>query len=131
MKHIKLLTTDFLEIEYNLVDEILVCNWTGMITKEAIMNGYESISFFLKKEFCHKLLDNHMGVRGIWSEQSGWMAHDWHPRAEAAGLRYHACVYSADTFSRLSTDQAIRMVKNGIVKGFDSPDAAEGWLKTW
>lgn len=131
MKHIKLLTTEYLEIEYNLVDDILVSNWSGPATKDTILNGYESISYFLKKQFCHKLLDNQLEVKGIWVDLAAWVAQDWHPRAEAMGLQYHACVYSNDTFSRLSTDKAIRMVEKGIVKGFETAEAAEGWLKTW
>ncbi|GAA4434391.1 hypothetical protein GCM10023188_25270 [Pontibacter saemangeumensis] len=131
MRHIKLLTTDFLAIEYNLVDDFLVGNWAGPLTKEDIVDGYEQISLFLKKQFCHKLLDNHLEVQGMWVEQAAWMARDWHPRAEAIGLQYHACVYSRDIYSRLSADQAIRMVEKGIVKGFDTESAAEGWLKAW
>ena len=131
MKHIKLLTTDYLEIEYNLIDDILVGNWTGPLTKEEIVDGYEHISFFLKKQLCHKLLDNHLEVQGMWVDQAAWMARDWHARAEAQGLQYHAYVYSKDIYSRLSTDQAIRMVEKGIVKVFDTASAAEGWLKAW
>ena len=129
MKHIKLLTTTYLEIEYNMIDDFVVGNWTGPLAKEEIIDGYEHISSFLKKQFCHKLLDNHLEVQGMWVEQAEWMARDWHPRAEALGLQYHACVYSTDIYSRLSTDQAIKMVEKGIVKGFDTLAAAEGWLK--
>ena len=35
----------------------------------------------------------------------------------------------AGTFSRLSTDQTIRMMEKGIVKGSDTVSAAEGWLQ--
>lgn len=129
MRHIKLYSTDYLEIEYNLVDDILVANWRGPLSKEEIKNGYENISAFLKKQFCHKLLDNHLEVKGIWADVSDWMALDWHPRAEELGLQYHACVYSNDAFSRLSTDQAIRMVEKGVTKGFDAVETAEAWLK--
>ncbi|MCC9167921.1 hypothetical protein [Pontibacter harenae] len=47
------------------------------------------------------------------------------------GLQYHACVYSKDTFSRLSTEQAIRMMEKGIVEGFETVTAAEGWLRAF
>ncbi len=89
------------------------------------------MSALLKKQVCRKLLDNHLEVEGIWAELAGWMAYDWHPRAETMGLEYHACVYSKNTFSRLSTEQAVKMVKTGIIKGFDSVSAAEGWLKNF
>ena len=131
MKHIKLLTTAYLEIEYNMIDDFVVGNWTGPLAKEEIVDGYEHISSFLKKQFCHKLLDNHLGVQGMWVEQAEWMARNWHPRAEALGLQYHACVYPSEIYSRLSMDKAIRMVEKGIVKGFDTVAAAEGWLKAW
>lgn len=131
MKHIKLLSSEFLEIEYNLIDDILVGNWSGEPTNEVIRSGYENLSYFLKKQFCHKLLDNHLEIRGMWSEVSSWVALDWHPKAEEMGLHYHACAYSKDAFSRLSTDQMIRMVQRGITKGFDTVEAAEGWLKAW
>jgi len=129
MRHLNLFTTNFLKIEYNAVDDILVSQWSGPLANEDVINGYENISFFLKKNVCHKLLDNHLEVQGIWSDISDWVAYDWHPRAEAAGLRYHACVYAKSVFSRLSTDQTIRMIKTGIVKGFEEVSSAESWLK--
>ncbi|NDK56504.1 hypothetical protein [Pontibacter fetidus] len=131
MKRIKLLVTDFLSLEYNAIDDYLIANWHGELTNEAVMHGYENILFFLKKEHCHKLLDNHYEITGLWSELSDWFAENWHPRAEAAGLEYHAAVYSQDHFSKLSTDKAIKMVKSGIVKGFDTVENAEGWLNSF
>ena len=131
MRHIKLLTTDFLTLEYNAIDDYVFANWHGALTNEAILQGYEHILFFLKKEHCHKLLDSHYEVQGLWTELTDWFANNWHPRAEAAGLQYHAAVYSQNHFSRLSADQAIRMVESGIVKGFDSVENAEGWLQSF
>ncbi|WP_018476586.1 hypothetical protein [Pontibacter roseus] len=130
MKHIKLLTTDSLTIEYNAVDDYLYANWRGDFTKDTVQQGYEQILFFLKKERCHKLLDNHYEVQGLWLELTDWLAYDWHPRAEADGLLYHAAVYSQNHFSRLSTDQAVRMVRKGVVKGFETVENAEGWLNS-
>jgi hypothetical protein len=131
MRHIKLLTTEFLTIEYNAVDDFLFADWHGNLTNDAIVQGYENILFYLKREHSHKLLDNHYDVKGLWAELAEWCANDWHPRAEAAGLEYHAAVYSQDLFSRLSTDKAIRMVKSGIIKGFDTVKEAEGWLNSF
>ncbi|WP_242921287.1 hypothetical protein [Pontibacter liquoris] len=128
MKHIKLLTTDFLALEYNAVDDYLIANWQGELTNEAIMQGYENILFYIKKEHCHKLLDNHYNVQGLWAELAEWCAYDWNPRAVAAGLQYHAVVYANSHFSRLSTDKAMRLVKSGIIEGFDTVQDAEGWL---
>jgi hypothetical protein len=59
------------------------------------------------------------------------LAYDWHPRAERMGLQYHACVYSTSTFSQLSTEKAIRLMKNSLVLGFDSEILAENWLKSF
>ncbi|WP_026463864.1 hypothetical protein [Adhaeribacter aquaticus] len=129
MKHRKLHTNHYLEIEYNLIDDIITGNWIGPQTESSIKAGYEDLSFFMQQQVCHKLLDNHLEVKGIWVDGAGWMAYDWHPRAEKNGLIYHACVYSRDTFSRLSTHQAIHMVEKGIIEGFDTREAAENWLK--
>lgn len=131
MRHIKLLTTEFLTIEYNAVDDFLFADWHGNLTNDAIVQGYENILFYLKREHSRKLLDNHYDVKGLWAELAEWCAYDWYPRAGAAGLEYHAAVYSQDHFSRLSTDKAIRMVKSGIIKGFDTVQEAEGWLNSF
>lgn len=130
MKHIQLLQTEYITIEYNAIDDYITAIWKGAQTDETIKKGYESICLFIKKEFCHKLLDNHREVHGLWVNLAEWFAFDWHPRAEASGLTYHACVYSGDVFSKLSTDKAIQMVKEGIVKGFDMDVDAENWLKS-
>ena len=131
MKHIKLLTTEFLTIEYNAIDDFLYADWHGELTNDAIVEGYEHILFYLKKEYCHKLLDNHFDVQSMWAELADWFAYNWHPRAEAAGLQYHAAVYSNNHFSKLSTDKAIKMVESGIVKGFNTVENAEGWLNSF
>jgi len=131
MRHIKLLTTEFLTIEYNAVDDFLNADWHGAVTTEAMAKGYEQILYFMQREHSHKLLDNHYNVQGMWAELADWFAYDWHPRAEAAGLQYHAAVYSQNHFSKLSTDKAIKMVKSGIVKGFDNVQNAEGWLNSF
>lgn len=130
MRHIKLLTTDSLTLEYNAVEDYIVATWQGAFTSDVIKQGYEQILFFLQKERTHKLLDNHYDVQGLWVELTDWLARDWHPRAERAGLKYHAAVYSQDYFSRLSTDKAISMVQTGIAKGFESAENAEGWLNS-
>jgi hypothetical protein len=128
MKHIKLLSTDYLTLEYNAVDDYLVANWHGTLTNEAVKQGYENILFYIKKEHCHKLLDNHYQVQGVWDDLAAWCAYDWNPRSVAAGLNYHAVVYSKDHFGKLSTDKAIRLGKSGIIVGFDTEKEAEGWL---
>jgi len=128
MKHISLYKTDFLKIEYNLVDEIVIATWSGPLSGGEIINGYENVSFFIKKNFCHKLLDDHSDVQGIWADLSDWVAFDWHPRVVDLGLQYHACVYSRSVFSRLSTDLTIKMMKEGIVKGYDTIIDAQNWL---
>ena len=131
MRHIRLLTTEFLTIEYNAIDDYLYADWNGAVTLEGMKQGYEQILYFLQREHGHKLLDDHLDVEGLWAELADWFAYDWHPRAEAAGLQYHAAVYSQNYFSKLSTDKAIKMVKSGIVKGFDAKTNAEGWLNSF
>lgn len=131
MRHIKLITTEFLTIEYNAIDDYLYADWSGAVTAKGMKQGYEQILYFLQREHSHKLLDNHYNVQGMWAELADWFAYDWHPRAEAAGLEYHAAVYSQDHFSKLSTDKAIKMVKSGIVKGFDTVENAQGWLNSF
>ncbi|MBB6609838.1 hypothetical protein H7F15_02200 [Pontibacter sp. Tf4] len=129
MRHINLLKTEYLTIEYNAIDDYVYSEWHGELTNDTIKQGYESILFYLKKEYCHKLLDNHYDVQGLWADLAEWCAYDWHPRAEAAGLNFHAVIYANSHFSKLSTDRAIQLVKNGIIKGFDSVQDAESWLK--
>ena len=131
MKHIRLLSNEYLTLEYNAVDDYIYADWHGSLTNDAIKQGYEDILFYLKKEYCHKLLDSHYGVQSLWVELTDWLAYDWHPRAEKAGLQYHAAVYSQNHFSRLSTEQAVSMVQKGIVKGFDTVEQAESWLNSF
>ncbi|AKD02650.1 hypothetical protein POKO110462_09135 [Pontibacter korlensis] len=128
MRHIQLITTNYLKLEYNALDNYLYVEWFGALENEAIIQGYDQTLYYLKKEHCQKLLDNHLEVEGIWADLAEWFAQDWHIRAEKAGLQYHAVVYSKSHFSRLSTDKAIKMVQTGIVEGFETVHEAEGWL---
>ncbi|GGK66934.1 hypothetical protein ACD591_02900 [Rufibacter glacialis] len=131
MKHRHLLSTESLTLEYNAIDDILLSKWKGHLSNEQIKEGYESIGVHLKKNFCHKLLDNHLEVRGLWVDLAEWVAKDWHPRAEALGLEYHAFVFSTSTFSHLSTEKALSLITTSIVAGFEEEGSAEKWLKSF
>jgi len=128
MKHVSLYETDFLRIEYNLVDEMVVATWSGSLSGEEIIQGYENISVLIKKNYSHKLLDNHTNVQGIWSKLTDWLAYDWHPTAKNFGLQYHAMVYSKSAFCRFSTEKSIRLMEEGVVEGFNTVHDAQNWL---
>jgi hypothetical protein len=129
MRHRLIFKNDTIKIEYNIVSDFIVANWTGSQTEKSIEMGYNRILEAIRTHLCIGLLDNHTQVSGLWSGAAEWLAGEWVPQARKAGLKYIAAVYSPHIFSKLSTEKAIRLINSPNCLGFDTMTAAEDWLE--
>ncbi|MFT2009408.1 hypothetical protein ACMA1I_12090 [Pontibacter sp. 13R65] len=131
MRNELLFREPYIAIEYNEIDDWIYVNWRGFVNYETVTAGCEKILFFMKERGCSKVLNDNTNVEGIWSTASKWVGQDWFPRMKNAGLLYFAWVYSASTFSRLSTDKALKNTEDlKYIQTFDSLDAACDWLRS-
>lgn len=117
-------------IEYNHTDDWLYVNWRGYQNYDSVVAGCEKILDFLQERECTKVLNDNTNVEGIWSGASKWVGQDWMPRMQAAGCACFAWVYSPSTFSRLSTDKALKNTEDmSHIRTFEDIEAASAWLR--
>jgi hypothetical protein len=124
MHHLILYKADYLTLEYDALANYLHAIWGPEQTTATLREGYEQILHYLKSEYCHRLLDNHTAMHGIWADLADWVSLDWYPRAQHAGLDNHAVVFATEYFGRRSTEEIISRIAGGTIAGFDNVDAA-------
>lgn len=131
-KHHKILHLgSHLGIYYHFLHDWIYADWTGEQTKESVQQGCELILQFMKAENCSKVLNDNSHVTSNWLEAAEWVALDWFPRMDAAGLKYFAWVYSPHTFSRLAADEALSFNSStSNIIPFDDLNTAKAWLKS-
>ncbi|WP_114784806.1 hypothetical protein [Botryobacter ruber] len=121
----------YIAIEFNPADDWIYVNWRGYVNYDTVTAGCEQILHCMQEKHCYKVLNDNTNVEGIWSGASRWVGEDWFPRMKAAGLKHFAWIYSPSTFSRLSTDKALRhTVDIDLIRTFDSLEAAQYWLRS-
>ena len=116
-------------IYFDTVSDWIYMDWLGQQTVDSVKEGCEKLLKFLVSERCNKVLNDNTRVTNIWSDVAIWVAHDFFPRAEKAGLQYLAWIYSPDQFSRLSADEVLmHQTASVITIPFDCYDEAQRWL---
>ena len=124
MRHRLLSESATLTVEYDVVDDYLRAIWGPKQTGDSIRNGYELLLGKMQRLHCHRLLDDHRNICGLWADLADWVATDWYPRAQGAGLRVHTVIYASDFYGRRSTELALQRVGGGLIAGFDTEEAA-------
>ena len=126
-----LLESPTLCIYYDTVFDWIYMDWIGQQTVESVKEGCEKLLTFIVSERCPKVMNDNTRVTNIWSDAAIWVANDFFPRAEKAGLQYLAWIYSPDQFSRLSADEVlVRQSVNIIIVPFNNFEEAKNWLTT-
>ena len=129
MEHRILYESNSLVVEYNVLANYFCAIWGRDQTPTTIVEGYERILYYLQREHCQKLLDNHEAICGYWADSADWLSQDWYPRARQAGLRNHAVVYATDILARRSTEEALQGITGGSVAGFEDFATAQQVLR--
>lgn len=129
--HKLLFETDIVSVYHNIKDNWIYAKWSGRVTLEKHINGYEQMLPYFKKKHCHKYLEDNTNISGIFIEVTEWIVNDFAPRAIEAGLEDIALVYSRDQYSRLSDDSIISKLPLQIICiAFNNIDIAQEWLRS-
>ncbi|MDF3078332.1 MAG: hypothetical protein K0S09_2221 [Sphingobacteriaceae bacterium] len=121
--------SDKLDIRCDENSGLLRVDWKGFPDLQSVEQGSKIILEMLRKNRCSKVLYNTMNVLGGPSGTVDWVAKEWLPDMETAGLKQFAWIYSKERFSKLSADKS--MVENAAkiaTKSFSSIEDAYNWL---
>jgi len=81
------------------------------------------------KNNVYKVLNNNIHVLGNWSEAIDWVAQEWFPAMQKAGLRYFAWVNSPSVFSQLSARKSVNTLSDKMtISFFTDVITAEAWI---
>jgi PAS domain S-box-containing protein len=121
----------FITINYNEANQRLDVDWTGFQNMESVQHGCLVLLKMLIKHQCNKIVNDNRNVLGTWSEAAEWVGLEWFPRAEEAGLKYLAWIFSNSAFSQLSAKKSIDVMTGSVVtQFFTDMQPAEEWINS-
>ncbi len=107
--------------------------WFGLPTSEEFKLGCNSALDLLIEKKVSKVLTDNSKAKVFSKTDLLWLNEDWLPRAEKAGYKYSAVVYSSsETFVKFAVDNIVkgRDSNKFISQRFQCIEDALYWLKT-
>ena len=116
-------------LSYNSVHSRIDADWTGFQNMESVHRSCQRMLSMMVKNNVYKILNNNIHVLGNWSEAIDWVAQEWFPAMQKAGLRYFAWVNSPSIFSQLSARKSVNILPDEItIQFFADVITAEAWI---
>ena len=119
-------STDFFTIYFHK-DGFLYVDWTGFQSKSSVYDGCEKMLHFLKLTGVSKVINDNSNAKGIWDHN--WVAVNWFPKMEKAGIKKFAWVLSPESICRFEATSAIMAISaSSLVKTFENVETAKEWI---
>src|SRR3569833_3360674 len=77
----------FIVVSLDRDGAMLYADWLGYQSVDSIRQGCEKILELMLKHRAYEVLNDNTRVLGIWRFAAEWMASDWFPRMNQAGLQ--------------------------------------------
>ncbi|MFC5272081.1 hypothetical protein [Adhaeribacter terreus] len=120
---------DYLEIFMSTEGNFLKLVWSGLPSKEKVMEGSEQLLKYVEQYKISKLINDVSKVEGLFTESVEWIITNFAPRLNASGVHNIAWIYSEDSISRFSADSVLsRSITDTIAIVFDNLENAERWI---
>lgn len=121
----------YLEISLERERLWLYADWIGYQTVASVQEGCEAILSLMIEYSAYNIINDNTQVQGIWAGAAVWVAQDWFPRMQQAGLQRFAWIYSPTRFSRISTDTTLAELGETApyIRVFDGKADAISWLE--
>jgi len=103
--------------------------WKRQATSEQLRAVHERLLEFLREYKINKILGDDTALPLIEPDDQVWIAHDWMPRAVAAGLKLAANKSPEAYFGRLAVETIKASQSLLAIRSFDHFDEARRWLK--
>jgi len=113
-------------------DEYLIANYKGFHDKFSVKAGSKKILDTLKtnENSFSKILIDDTDLLGVWDGAVEWIANEWFPMIERAGVKHIAVVYPKSTFTKVSVDNVASKIDAKIIfKAFNQTQSAIAWLR--
>src|SRR3569832_1279342 len=101
----------FIVVSLDRDGSMLYADWLGYQSVDSIRQGCEKILELMLKHRAYEVLNDNSRVLGIWRFAAEWMASDWFPRMNQAGLHAFAWVYSQTKLSQVSPDTTLSLME--------------------
>lgn len=124
-----LYASENIDIFHEDVDGWLYADWKGYQSIDMVKSGCEEMLRQLQQLGISKVLNDNTHVTGIWVGAASWVANNWFPRMQHAGMSHFAWVQSPSQLSRLSATTTVEYAIPGTAVLFDSVLAATAWLR--
>jgi anti-sigma regulatory factor (Ser/Thr protein kinase) len=116
-------------LSYNQSKKRIDASWKGFHNLESAQRGCLRMQDMLIKNKVHKIFNDNTHVLGNWSEAVEWVAQEWFPALEKAGLTHFAWIDSPSVFSQLSARKSVDMLPANItMRFFRDAASAEIWI---
>ena len=116
-------------LSYNRVHSRIDAEWTGFQNLESIQQSCHHMLNMMVKNNVYKVLNNNIHVLGNWSEAIDWVAQEWLPAMQKAGLSYFAWVNSPSVFNQLSARKSVNALPHKMtINFFTDVISAEAWI---
>lgn len=119
------------EIDDNQKNGYLTAYYKGFHDPHSVKASSRKILDVLKdnsKSF-KKILIESSDLLGVWDGAVEWVANEWFPLVERAGITHIAVVNSKSTFTRASSDNLANNVRGKVkYRTFDEKSTALAWL---
>jgi hypothetical protein len=89
----------------------LYADWKGQHHDGSIKEGINLMINLMVKHQVFKVLNDNTRMSGIWTGVAMWLVRDALPRARKAGLHSFAHVFRMSSFSRISAEAALLLLK--------------------
>jgi PAS domain S-box-containing protein len=117
------------EIKYNNKANYIMADYKGFHDPLSMKAVTQKLLHVINEHTYSKLLVDNSDLLGIWDGAVEWIANEWFPLVEKAGITHIAVVYSKCTFTKVSADNLANKLKSNIkYKTFYAKDNAVKWL---
>jgi PAS domain S-box-containing protein len=118
-----------IRVEYDAAARYAIAEWEGFHSLHSIKTGCLKLLTVVSDNRAKYILNNNADIMGTWNEAVDWVANEFFPMLEKAGVTHIAWVYSPSAFGKLSADMTIANINGNItVNTFKDTIAAKKWL---
>ncbi|HEX8427643.1 hypothetical protein [Hymenobacter sp.] len=123
-----LLEASAVSIFYDNQNRWLYLDWCGDLTLSSVQESCLQIASCFLSRNCTRILNDNTNVTSITPDVGSWLASEYLPHVQLAGVEYVAWVYSSGVEVQCCADIALFNVTSPVVAMFGDVASAYSWL---